>query len=70
MRARPRASVLTTGTELRPPGEPLGPGEVYEANGLILAAQLRSAGARVTRLAAVVDEEAAHREVLARGLDV
>ena len=67
--ARPRASVLTTGTELRPPGEPLGPGEVYEANGLILAAQLRSTGARVTRLAAVVDEEAAHREVLARGLD-
>ena len=67
--ARPRASVLTTGTELRPPGEPLGPGEVYEANGLILAAQLRSAGARVECLAAVVDEEAAHREVLARGLD-
>ena len=67
--ARPRASVLTTGTELRPPGEPLGPGEVYEANGLILAAQLRSAGAEVERLAAVVDEEAAHREVLARGLE-
>ena len=67
--ARPRASVLTTGTELRPPGEPLGPGEVYEANGLILAAQLRSAGAQVERLAAVVDEEAAHREVLARGLE-
>jgi molybdopterin molybdotransferase len=66
---RPRASVLTTGTELRPPGEPLGPGEVYEANGLILATQLRSAGARVERLAAVVDEEAAHREVIARGLD-
>ena len=34
---RPRASVVTTGTELRPPGEQLGPGEVYEANGLILA---------------------------------
>ena len=66
---RPRASVLTTGTELRPPGEPLGAGEVYEANGLILAAQLRSAGAQVERLAAVVDEEAAHREVLARGLE-
>src|SRR5207344_511478 len=66
---RPRASVLTTGTELRPPGEPLGEGEVYEANGLILAAQLRSAGAQVERLAAVVDEEAAHRDVLARGLE-
>ena len=67
--ACPRASVLTTGTELRPPGEALGPGEVYEANGLILAAQLRSAGAQVKRLAAVADEEAAHREAIARGLD-
>jgi len=42
---QPRAAVLATGTELRRPGEPLGPGEVYEANGLILASQLASAGA-------------------------
>jgi len=66
--ARPRASILTTGTELRSPGEPLGPGEVYEANGLILAAQLASAGATTERLAAVADDEDAHRESLARGL--
>jgi molybdopterin molybdotransferase len=66
---RPRASVLTTGTELRSPGEPLGPGEVYEANGLILAAQLASAGATTERLAAVADNEDAHRESLARGLE-
>src|SRR5438128_828258 len=44
---RPRAAVLTTGTELRRPGEPLAPGEVYEANGLMLAAQLETAGAEV-----------------------
>ena len=37
---RPRVAVLTTGTELRPPGSALGPGEVYEANGVMLAAQL------------------------------
>jgi molybdopterin molybdotransferase len=66
---RPRSSVLTTGTELRSPGEPLGPGEVYEANGLILAAQLASAGATTERLAAVADNEDAHRESLARGLE-
>jgi len=65
---RPRAAVLTTGTELRSPGEPLGPGEVYEANGLILASQLESAGATVERLAAVADREDAHRESLAQGL--
>src|SRR3954452_20515420 len=67
--AVPRAAVLATGTELRPPGEPLGPGEVYEANGLILETQLRSAGAEVERLAAVADDEDAHREALARGLE-
>jgi molybdopterin molybdotransferase len=67
--AKPRAAVLATGTELRRPGEPLGPGEVYEANGLILAAQLGSAGARVERLAAVADDEEAHRESIARGLE-
>ena len=65
----PRAAVLATGTELRRPGEPLAPGEVYEANGLILEAQLRSAGASVERLAAVADDEDAHREALARGLE-
>jgi molybdopterin molybdotransferase len=67
--AIPRAAVLATGTELRRPGEPLGPGEVYEANGLILETQLRSAGASVQRLAAVADDEDAHREALARGLE-
>jgi molybdopterin molybdotransferase len=65
----PRAAVLATGTELRRPGEPLEPGEVYEANGLILETQLRSAGASVERLAAVADDEDAHREALARGLE-
>jgi molybdopterin molybdotransferase len=67
--AVPRAAVLATGTELRHPGETLGPGEVYEANGLILETQLRSAGASVERLAAVADDEDAHREALARGLE-
>ena len=67
--ARPRASVVATGTELRSPGEELAPGEVYEANGLILAAQLRSAGALPERLAIVADDEDAHRETLGRGLE-
>jgi molybdopterin molybdotransferase len=66
---RPRAAVLTTGTELRRPGEPLGPGDVYEANGLMLAAQLASAGAEVERLEAVADDEKAHRDAIRHGLD-
>ncbi len=65
---RPRAAVLTTGSELRLPGEELEPGQIYEANGPIVTAQLRAAGAEVERLAPAADEADAHREALARGL--
>ena len=65
---RPHAAVLTTGSELRPPGSELGPGEIYDANGVILATQLASAGAEVERLEPVADDEAAHRRALERGL--
>ena len=66
---RPRAAVLATGSELRRPGEQLEPGQIYEANGVILAAQLESAGAEVVRLGTVADDGAAHREALAAGLE-
>ncbi len=66
---RPRAVVLTTGSELRQPGEELRPGEVYEANGIMLEAELVSAGARVERLERVADDEDAHRAALERGLE-
>jgi molybdopterin molybdotransferase len=66
---RPRTAVLTTGTELRRPGERLAPGEVYEANGLMLAAQLAAAGADVERLEAVADDEDAHRTAIRHGLE-
>jgi molybdopterin molybdotransferase len=66
---RPRAALVVTGSELRPPGEPLAPGQIYEANGILLEAQLASAGTEVERTSAVLDEEAAHREALARGLE-
>jgi molybdopterin molybdotransferase len=67
--SRPRAAVLSTGSELRPPGSELRPGEIYEANGVILAAQLASAGAEVERLEPVADDEAAHRRTLEAGLE-
>jgi molybdopterin molybdotransferase len=66
---RPRATVLATGSELRAPGEPLRPGQIYEANGPILDAQLQSAGAEVERLPPVADDEDAHRDAIARGLE-
>jgi molybdopterin molybdotransferase len=66
---RPRAAVLSTGTELRAPGEELGPGQIYEANSHLLAAALASAGAEVERLHAVADDEREHRRALERGLE-
>jgi molybdopterin molybdotransferase len=66
---RPLVAVLATGTELRAPGSALAPGEVYEANGVMVAAQLATAGAEVTRLDAVADEEDAHRQALEAGLE-
>ena len=65
---RPRASVVATGTELRPPGEPLAHGEIYESNGTMLAALLASANAEVERLEPVDDDEPAHRSALERAL--
>jgi molybdopterin molybdotransferase len=65
---RPRVAVLTTGSELREPGESLGPGEIYEANGVLLETALASA-AVVERLAFVADDESAHRAALQRGLE-
>jgi len=65
---RPHVVVLATGTELRRPGEPLGPGEVYEANGVLLATAFASAGADVEILATVADDASAHRRALESGL--
>jgi molybdopterin molybdotransferase len=65
----PRAAVLATGSELRRPGDILEPGQIYEANSVLLGAQLESAGARVEQLDAVADDEEAHRAALERGLE-
>jgi molybdopterin molybdotransferase len=66
---RPLVRILTTGTELRQPGEPLRLGEIYESNGSMLAVLLAQAGAVVEQLPPVEDEPAAHREAIAVGLE-
>jgi molybdopterin molybdotransferase len=65
---RPRVGILVTGSELRQPGEELGPGEIYESNGLMLAAQLTSAGAVPAQLGVVADDEEEHRKTMERAL--
>jgi molybdopterin molybdotransferase len=66
---QPLVRIVTTGTELRQPGEALAAGEIYESNGSMLAAALAPVGAKSERLPPVADDLHAHREALARGLD-
>jgi molybdopterin molybdotransferase len=65
---RPRAGVLVTGSELRSPGDDLAPGQIYESNGVMLAAQLTSAGAVPAQLGVVADDEREHRKTMERAL--
>jgi molybdopterin molybdotransferase len=66
---RPRVAVVTTGSELRTVGDRLEPGQIYESNGAMLEAALGAVGAVVERLRPVADDETAHHEALARGLE-
>jgi molybdopterin molybdotransferase len=54
---RPRVAVVPTGNELRPPGVPLEPGEIYESNGVLLEALARGAGADPSVVGPVPDDE-------------
>jgi molybdopterin molybdotransferase len=65
---RPRVAVVATGTELQTPGAPLGPGQIYESNATLLAAQAATAGAAVDVIGPVEDEAVRTREILDRAL--
>ncbi|WP_433274400.1 molybdopterin molybdotransferase MoeA [Actinosynnema sp. CS-041913] len=58
VRRRPRVLVLSTGSELVGPGEPLAPGQIYESNGVMLAAAVREAGGEAELLRFVPDDVA------------
>lgn len=63
---RPRVGVLVTGDEVVPPGTTLGPGEIFNSNGPMLAALVREAGGDPVDLGAAGDDGAAIRERIAR----
>jgi len=66
--ARPEVGVLATGSELRNPGEPLGPGQIYNSNGLQACAQVSAAGGRPRYYGIVRDEPAVLRGVVRQAL--
>lgn len=63
---RPRVALLATGSELKEPGVPLEPGEIYESNRLGLAALVAQAGGTPQILPIVPDELDATRVALAQ----
>lgn len=64
----PRVAVLSTGDELVAPGMPLGPGQIHDSNGAMLAAQARTLGAEVEVLSPAPDDLGAVTEVLTQAV--
>jgi molybdopterin molybdotransferase len=63
-RPRPRVVVISTGDELREPGEQLGRDSIYDGNSFMLAAAARAAGAIAYRVGIVRDDHEGFAEAL------
>jgi molybdopterin molybdotransferase len=64
VRSRVRVAVISTGSELVAPGEPLGPGQISDSNGTALVAAAREVGAEVVLEGRVVDDREAFEALL------
>ncbi len=64
VRPRPRVVVLSTGSELVQPDEPLRPGQIYDSNSFALTAAARDAGAIAYRVGAVADDAETLRDTI------
>ena len=62
---RPKVAVLSTGLELRQPGEPLGPDSLYDSNSFMLAAQVEALGGVADRVVVATDDPKAFALALA-----
>ncbi|WP_205474039.1 gephyrin-like molybdotransferase Glp [Nocardioides sp. SYSU D00038] len=68
-RPRPRVVVISTGSELRDPGQPLGHDSIYDGNSWLLAAAAQRAGAVAVRAGIVSDDPEEFRAALHARLD-
>lgn len=66
---RPTVSVLSTGDELRQPGEPLGPGQIHNSNGPMLAGLAEHAGGIAQEPASLPDDRDATEAGLGAALE-
>ncbi len=64
VRRRPRVAVLSTGDELVAPGQPLGPGQIYNSNRTLLIAWLRRLGCEVVDGGILADDLELTRKAL------
>ena len=64
-----RVAVLSSGDELVPVGEPVGPGQIHDSNGPMLAALVRSAGHYAVHAGHLPDDAKAVTKELERHLD-
>lgn len=65
---RPRVAILSTGDELVPPGEALGPGKIHDSNGLAVAAAVKLLGGEPAVLGIARDDRASLQALLEEGL--
>ena len=61
---RPRVVIMSTGAELRDPGQPLSHDSIYDGNSWMLAAATRAAGAIPYRVGVVGDDPSAFMDAL------
>lgn len=64
--ARPRVAILSTGDELVPPGETLGPSQIVNSNGVMLSSLLSGCGAQVLDLGILPDRHDVIRDAIAK----
>ena len=61
-----KIGIITTGSELKEPGEPIGYGEIYNSNGYQLECQVRESGCIPIRYGTIEDTKESHRKMIAQ----